>query len=226
MRENKSKIKKTFKWMALLSMAGMVTVFVSIWLCNSMIQKNAHGKMFNNPDELQSAKVALVLGASAKTRRGWPNQFFVKRIKAAAELYHSGKVKYLIVSGDNSRKEYDEPTDMKQALMKLGVPASRIYMDYAGFRTWDSVIRCMKIFGQKDFIVVSQPFHNERAIYIAEHFGCKVQAYNAGNVNSMKNGPREKLARVKLFADMLVGKKPKFLGKSIVIGQPQTDINA
>lgn len=198
----------------------------SIILSDYLIEKNAEGKVHSSIEDVQKSKVAIVLGTSAKTRRGYNNMFFVHRIKAAAELYHSGKVEYLLVSGDNSRKGYDEPSDMKKALMALGVPAEKIYMDYAGFRTWDSMVRCKKVFGQTDFIIVSQEFHNKRALYIAEHFGCTVQAYNAADAASQLSTKREYLARVKLFADILLRKSPKFLGKPIEIGKPQTDINA
>jgi SanA protein len=194
-------------------------------ISNHIIESNAEGKSFNELANLERCEVGLVLGASAKNASGTKNQFFVKRIKAAAKLYHSGKVKYLVVSGDNGRKSYDEPSDMKKALMELGVPSSKIYMDYAGFRTWDSIVRCKKVFGQKKFTVVSQKFHNERAIYIAEHFGCEVQGYNASDVNSQISSKREYLARVKLFADIITKKSPKYLGANIEIGKPQKDIN-
>jgi len=217
--------KKLFGRLFILGLIVGVLIFCGTILSNYVIEQNAGGKIFDDVTQITKSKVGVVLGASAKTRRGTKNMFFERRIQAAANLYKSGKVEYLLVSGDNSRKSYDEPSDMKLALMALGVPAENIYMDYAGFRTWDSMIRCKEVFGQTDFIIVSQNFHNERAIYIAEHFGCNVQALNAKNVASAKSGVREYLARVKVFADIVFRKKPHFLGEKVEIGKPQTDIN-
>jgi SanA protein len=128
----------------------------SLILSNYLIERNAEGKIHSDIQDLKKSTVAIVLGTSAKTSRGTNNLFFVHRINAAAELYHSGKVDYLLLSGDNGRHSYDEPSDMKKALIKLGVPASKIYLDYAGFRTWDSMVRCKKVFGQKNFIINGQ----------------------------------------------------------------------
>ncbi|MNV90542.1 vancomycin high temperature exclusion protein [compost metagenome] len=136
------------------------------------------------------------------------------------ELYRAGKVKFILVSGDNSNKTYDEPTDMKNALIAAGIPASRIYLDYAGFRTLDSMERALKVFGQKEVIVVSQRFHNERAIYLGEHFGMTVYGYNAQDVAKMggfKTKTRERFARMKVFWDILFGVDSKFLGTPVNI---------
>jgi SanA protein len=126
----------------------------------------------------------------------------------------------VIISGDNSKSTYDEPTDMKNELVKRGIPESVIFLDYAGFRTFDSVIRAQKVFSQTEFTVISQQFHNERAIVIARHYGIKAIGYNAKDVtayNGFKTKVREKFARVKLFLDFIIGNEPKFLGKKIEI---------
>lgn len=222
----KTKRRKWFIRLMLLAVFAGVCGIAFIEFSHRAVERNASGKLFNSADNIQPATVGLVLGASETLASGRANPFFTRRVEAAAQLYKAGKVKYLIVSGDNSRKEYDEPTAMKYALIKLGVPASKIYMDYAGFRTWDSVVRCLKIFDQDNFIIVSQPFHNKRAVYIAEHFGCTVQALNARDVAGRTSTARERLARTKLFLDILIGKKPKYLGEKVVIGQKQEDINA
>jgi SanA protein len=136
------------------------------------------------------------------------------------ELYKKSKIKYVIISGDNSKSTYDEPTDMKNELVKRGIPESVIFLDYAGFRTFDSVIRAQKVFSQTEFTVISQQFHNERAIVIARHYGIKAIGYNAKDVtayNGFKTKVREKFARVKLFLDFIIGNEPKFLGKKIEI---------
>ena len=108
----------------------------------------------------------------------------------------SHKIEFIVISGDNSKKDYNEPLDMKNELIKAGIPPEKIYLDYAGFRTYDSVIRLDKIFGQKKFTVISQDFHNRRAIYIARHLNLQAIGFNAKDVdvyNGFKTKLREKL---------------------------------
>ncbi|MDF1860822.1 MAG: ElyC/SanA/YdcF family protein [Verrucomicrobiales bacterium] len=102
------------------------------------------------------------MGCSEFLANGRTNLYFRYRMEAAAEAFHQGKYRFLIVSGDNSRKEYNESEAMRNALFRRGVPYSRIYEDFAGFRTLDSVVRAKEIFGQKMLLVISQRFHNER----------------------------------------------------------------
>ncbi|WP_343747772.1 ElyC/SanA/YdcF family protein [Fluviicola sp.] len=187
---------------------------------NWAIRSNAEGKVFDQVSQCPKVKTALVLGTSRTNKRGNENLYFSYRIKAAVELYRAGKVRFILVSGDNSIKTYDEPTDMKNALVAAGIPASRIYLDYAGFRTLDSMERALKVFGQKEVIVVSQRFHNERAIYLGEHFGMTVYGYNARDVAKMggfKTKVRERFARMKVFWDILFGIDSKFLGEQVEI---------
>jgi SanA protein len=125
-----------------------------------------------------------------------------------------------VVSGDNSRKDYDESTQMKNDLIADGIPAEIIFLDCAGFRTWDSLVRMNKIFGQSKFTIVSQKFHNERAVFIARRCGYNVVAFNAKDVDTyygFKTNVREKFARVKVFVDFWFNKQPKFLGEEIEI---------
>lgn len=198
-------------------------LFLVFWFFGAgwAIQSNAEGKIFDRVSECPKVKVALVLGTSRTNKHGNNNLYFSYRIKAAVELYRAGKVKFILVSGDNSIKTYDEPTDMKNALIAAGIPAGRIYLDYAGFRTLDSMERALKVFGQKEVIVVSQRFHNERAIYLGEHFGMTVYGYNAQDVAKMggfKTKVRERFARMKVFWDILFGVDSKFLGEPVKIG--------
>ncbi|MNJ84464.1 vancomycin high temperature exclusion protein [compost metagenome] len=198
-------------------------LFVVFWFfgANWAIQSNAEGKIFDRVSECPKVKVAVVLGTSRTNKHGNDNLYFSYRIKAAVELYRAGKVKFILVSGDNSVATYDEPTDMKNALIAAGIPANRIYLDYAGFRTLDSMERTLKVFGQKEVIVVSQRFHNERAIYLGEHFGMTVYGYNAQDVAKMggfKTKVRECFARMKVFWDMMFGVDSKFLGDPVKIG--------
>ena len=131
------------------------------------------------------------------------------------------KIDYILISGDNGTNTYDEPTTMKNDLITKGIPASRIYLDYAGFRTLDSIIRAKEIFTLQKFTIISQKFHNERAIFIAENKGINAIGFNARDVNihyGLKTQIRERFARVKMIIDLLIGKQPKYLGKKIPIG--------
>ncbi|HOY29822.1 MAG TPA: ElyC/SanA/YdcF family protein [Flavobacteriales bacterium] len=153
--------------------------------------------------------------------------YFTHRMKAAAELYHAGKVQHLLLSGDNGRKGYNEPADMRRALIQAGVDSTNITLDYAGFRTFDSMVRAREVFGQDRFTVISQRFHNERAIYIAQQAGLQAIGFNAKDVtgrSGWRTALREKAARVKVFVDMALGIDPKFLGDPVELGtQPPPD---
>lgn len=197
---------------------GLSVLFV--YWANFTIDSEAEDNVTSDIGNLPNEKVGLLLGTSKTLDSGSPNPYFTYRIKAAAELYHSGRIQNIIASGDNSRKNYNEPEDMKNELIKLGVPADKIYEDFAGFRTLDSVIRAKEIFGQESFIVISQRFHNERAVYLAHRNGIQAYGYNAKDVDKeagFKTNAREKLARVKVFWDFLFDVDPKFGGDKIEI---------
>ena len=179
---------------------------------------------YDDVDAVPYNRVALVLGTSKYLIGGSPNHYFKYRIKAAAELYNNGKVDYILVSGDNATVQYNEPRQMRRALIQAGIPASAIYSDYAGFRTLDSIVRAKEVFGQARFTVVSQAFHNERAIFIARHFGIEAVGFNALDPSAyqgIKTRVREVFARLMGLLDLYVlDKGPKFLGEPIVIGGP------
>jgi len=216
-----SRKRKKVKHILLTIVIAFFAVVGILVYANWKIPHDTENYIYNDVNKIPKQKVALVLGTSKTFRNGYPNYYFVNRIKAAKELYDAGKVKAFVVSGDNSRKDYNEPADMRDALIELGIPENIIYLDYAGFRTLDSVVRMNKIFGQNSFIVVSQAFHNERAIFLAQYYGLEAYGYNAEDLalsrSSFKTKVREKFARVKVFADMIFGKKPKFLGEPIEI---------
>ena len=163
-----------------------------------------------------------MLGCVSRLADGRRNLFFTYRVQAAAELFHAGKVRFLIVSGDNHIRTYDEATDMKDELVRLGVPAERIQCDYAGFRTFDSVVRAKAVFGETELTVISQQFHNERAIFIAQHSGLDLIGFNArdvGTYHGFLTRCREQLARVRTVLDVYVlPTRPHFLGPKIQIG--------
>ena len=208
---------RKFKWIFLSSIIFIVTI---ILITNHKIEKSTDNSVYNNVNEIPYNKTGLLLGTSKYLKSGQPNQYFFNRIKAAIELYNAYKIDFIIVSGDNSKKDYNEPLDMKEELIKGGIPENRIYLDYAGFRTYDSVVRTNKIFGQTDFTIISQEFHNRRAIYIASRMGLHTVGFNAQNVdmyNGFKTKIRENFSRVKVFIDLWTGKEPKFSGEKIEI---------
>lgn len=197
--------------------------FMAVWFFGSdwAIESNTEGKLFSKPEHCPEVKVGLLLGTSPNNRSGSANAYFTNRIEAAVELYKAGKIKYILVSGDHGTVSYDEPSAMRTELVNRGVPSDRIFLDHAGFRTLDSMERALKVFGQKEVIVISQRFHNERAIYLGEHFGMKVYGYNAKDVLKMrgiKTKIRERFARMKVFWDICFGTGALFLGEPVKIG--------
>lgn len=196
----------------------------TILLCNGLVAQNRR-YVFENPDNIPAMPTALVLGTAPTTRRGKPNAYFVARIRAAKRLFDSGKIERLLVSGDNRSHDYNEPQAMKNALVQLGIPAEKIHCDYAGLRTLDSVIRAREIFGQERFIVVSQAFHCERAVYLARAHNIEAVGFvaeeNPPLYNKIKTWLRERLARVAAVADILFMRSPKHLGKPEQLTDPE-----
>jgi len=193
----------------------LISVFLSFY-CDDLVKDSS--KDFIVLKRLSN--VGVVLGTAKYVWNKNENLFYKFRIQKAVELYKKGLVNFLVVSGDNGREEYDEPTQMKEDLIKAGVPENKIYCDYAGFSTIDSMLRMKMIFHQTEFIVISQRFHLERAIYIARRNGMEAFGIPAEDVPSWYapyNGYREKLARVKSVFEVLVGKGPYFEGDPIEI---------
>ena len=211
---------KIIKRLFLLGLLILCGALLSLYFSNKIVENHAKDKLFSNTESISYNKVGLLLGTGKYLRNGRINLFYTNRIKATIELFKAGKISYVIISGDNSRKDYDEPTDMMNDLIVGGIPKEKIYLDYAGFRTLDSVVRCKEIFGQEKITIISQKFHNERAIYIAYNKDIKAIGYNAKAVPEAfgrKTLRREYFARVKLMLDLIIGKDPKFLGDKITI---------
>ena len=184
---------------------------------NRICQNVANGKIFHSTELVPDNDVGLVLGTGKLTRRGNPNLHFNQRIAAAAALYHGGKVRFLLVSGDNHVAGYDEATDMRDALMAAGVPADAITRDYAGFRTLDSIVRAKIVFGLTRCTIISEEFHCPRAIWIAQRHGLDAVAFAAPDVDSRRwtwrVKAREHLARAWCALDLYVlHRGPKFDG--------------
>lgn len=178
---------------------------------------------YDTYNEVPHYKVGLLLGTSPYTVDGNKNEYFTNRIQAAVTLFKKKKIDYILVSGDNRHYSYNEPQQMTRALLKQGIPKNRIISDYAGFSTLDSIIRARKVFLLDEVLIISQRFHNERAIFIADHQGLKAKGFNASDHDSdiarFKVGIREIFARLKCILDIYVlNTQPVFLGDPISIG--------
>ena len=182
-----------------------------ILVCNLLVVNNAKGKTFSEIDSIKPAEVGLLLGTTPQARHTKnTNYFFVYRIDAAEQLYKAGKIEKILISGDESSLDgVNEPECMKDSLIARGVPESALILDGKGYRTICSIINANKVFGLKSFTIISQQFHNERALYLAEHLGLNlenVQAFNAKDPDSkraLKTYIREYFARVRMFWDIL-----------------------
>lgn len=185
----------------------LVTVLLTVILsCYQLVSINAKGKTFNDVQNIPYNEIGLLLGTSPITSKGEHNYYFDERIEATAILYHSGKIKRIVASGgDYSRNGgCNELIAMRDSLIKWGVPDNSISLDYQGTRTLHSIVK-LKDMGS--ITIISQKYHNERAIYLAEHYGLQAVAYNAAMPNitkkKIRNISREFLARVKLFIDLV-----------------------
>ncbi len=207
-------------WLAILGGLALLGIILA---CDRWVSARTENLHYSRIQDLPEHEVAVVLGCSEKLANGRSNLYFKYRVEAAASVYRSGKCKTIIVSGDNGRSDYNEPARMKEALTGLGIPSERIQPDYAGFRTLDSVLRANAVFDQDRFTIVSQSFHNERAIYIARQHGLEAVGFDARDVakaNGFKTRLREGLARVKTILDVhLFDTKPKSLGPKIALNR-------
>jgi SanA protein len=187
------------------------------------ISQAAKGRVFASLAKVPTVKVGVVFGCSPTFRSGASNPFFCNRMRAATELISAGKVEYLLVSGDNHSVEYDEPTAMRDELVRLDVPRDRIVLDYAGFSTLDTVVRAKEVFGLRRFCVVTQADHARRAVYIALAYGIDAFAYEAGSVRTVqgwRTSVREIFARVRTIIDVtILSRRPSFLGPAMQIGE-------
>lgn len=195
-------------------------IIASIFIANFLVEKKAANKLYDTTENIPHNKVGLLLGTSKYLKNGNVNLYYTYRLKAAVQLFKANKIDFIVISGDNGSVNYDEPTAFKNDLLEAGIPEKALILDYAGFRTLDSMMRIKEIFEQQKVTVISQKFHNERAIYLGNHFGVKTIGYNAKGVPvkyGIKVKIREYLARVKVFVDIAFNVQPKFLGKKIEI---------
>lgn len=198
----------------LVTFALLAALFVAF--ANVRILTQNADRLFTRETDTPARDIALVIGASPTLSDGRPNLHFSSRIDAAAHLYHAGKVRHLLVSGDNGRASYNEPHAMRDALIARGVPAEAITCDYAGFRTLDSVIRAHRIFSAQQLTIVTQRYHNTRALAIARHEGIDAIGFCSADVNlreSLRTELREVLARAATIVDLhILHRAPRFLG--------------
>lgn len=187
----------------------MAVIVVAVVACYTIITINANDKTYDSIKAIPYNKVGLLLGTSPVTPQGEHNYYFDNRIKATAELYNSGKISHIIASGgDYSDRENgcNELTAMRDSLVAHGVPDSVITLDYQGLRTLNSIVKAKDIYNLDSLTIISQKYHNERAIWLAEHYGIHAIAYNASTPDItdklIKNISREFLARVKMFLDI------------------------
>ena len=203
--------KKIIKICALVIGIVAVACLALILICNQIVVNNADGKVFSEIDSIKHNRVGLLLGTTPQARiTKVKNYFFIYRLDAAEQLYRTGKIENILISGDeNSLDGVNEPECMRDSLIARGIPDNVIILDGKGFRTINSVINANKEFGLKSFTIISQEFHNERAIYQAEHLGLdleNIQAYNAKMPTSRRayiTSIREYFARVKMFLDLI-----------------------
>ena len=199
-----------------ISLTLLTLIIVVLSVFNFWIVESTRDLIYYDMDEVPKKRVALILGTSRRTTHGGNNKYFDERINTAALLYQKGIVKHIVVSGDNRTKYYNEPRDMYNALVDLGIPKSAITLDYAGFRTLDSIVRVKVVFGQDEIVIITQDFHCYRALFIANYYRIDAIAFSADKKNKLPFllAARELLARFKAIVDLYIfDKSPEYMGK-------------
>lgn len=212
-------ILKNRKFKRLVYVTLIILTVFTIW-ANYSITSFSNQYITSDIHKVKKHKVALLLGTSKYRKNGKKNDYFFNRIEAVKLLYFKNKIEHVLISGDNSSKSYNEPEDMKKELIKVGIPEDKIHLDFAGFSTIESVIRANKVFGLNSFIVVSQKFHNQRAVYLARENNIQAYGFNAKDVDAywgIKTKIREVFAKNKVFLDLKFGTTPTYLGEKVVI---------
>ena len=197
---------------------AVVILIISVLGINIYVKKSVAEKITDAPGDF-NAECILVLGCGVKND-GTPSDMLYDRIKKGVELYKKGIAPKLLMSGDHGRENYDEVNVMRKYAVKMGVPEEDIFMDHAGFSTYDSVLRAKKIFCCERIIIVSQEYHLYRALFIADKFDIEVLGVDADYhiyYGQLKRDIREVLARVKEFFQCIIKPEPKFLGEAIPV---------
>jgi SanA protein len=197
----------------------IILAVIMVFIINAYIVSSVKNLIYTSPDKVPAAYTALVLGAHV-SKEGIPSNFLKDRLDMALDLYKRGKIKRFLLSGDHGTLNYDEVNNMRYYLLEQGVDTKDIFLDHAGFDTYNSVVRAKEIFQVTEMIVVTQEFHLSRALFIAQHknikaYGIIADKDNYGSLQYLKF--REKIARLKAFWEVLINKRPHFLGEKIPI---------
>ena len=209
---------------SVLKLCSFILISLFIIVCAAEVYTNALANDYchKRVSDCRDGDVAVVLGCSKLFSKGNPSLYFKGRMEATARLWKSGKLRCIIVSGDNREKYYNEPRDMKDALVKLGVPEDKIVCDFAGLRTFDSVVRARRIFGAQKITIISQSYHVKRAVATARQLGIDAEGYCAAHIpfnrpTLLRQFVRERAARVAMVFDLLIGTEPRHMGEQVAL---------
>ena len=207
------------KQLVLIVLSAVVLIILIMVGARCWILADTSKSIYRNAETLPKQRVGLVLGCAQ-------NLYFYARIEATCTLFNAGKIDFILVSGDNHKATYDEASSMKQVLVNEGIPADRIFCDYAGFSTFDSIVRAKKVFNLHQVTIISQEFHIRRALFIAKRKQLDAIGFCAADVETTMRSPtiiRETFARVKTILDLyLLPRKPVDLGDTVIIGPIET----
>ncbi|MFW5684207.1 MAG: SanA/YdcF family protein [Spirochaetota bacterium] len=210
-----------YRFIPFLLIHGIAGALVLLVVANTAVTSGNQDMLYRSIRDVPPNRVGLLLGTTQYAIGGGPNPFFWNRIDAAVALYRGGRIDVILASGDNERRSYNEPIQMQRALMDAGVPEHAIVLDFAGFRTLDSIARASEVFGQRRFTIISQELHLHRALYIARHYAVDAIAYAAEDVSGgsgFRVRLREILARVLAVFDLHVLRtEPRYLGDPVRI---------
>ena len=218
---------KILRALSLLLLGALVLVIVVLAASNVRVLWVGNRSVLHDPTLLPRSATGLVLGTSPRSHGAEANPFFEGRMDAAARLYHEGVLARLLLSGDNRRADYNEPGAMREALLARGIPSAAITLDYAGFRTLDSVIRAQKVFHTENTLIITDDFHLPRALFIAAEIGLPAVGFASAHVplrRSLRTRLREILSRTRACLDVYVWKtQPRFLGAPVPLSRDPVD---
>lgn len=211
----------------LLSSLATLALSVAVALLSAWIQFDTRDRILSRSEECPAMQVAIVFGTSHRLRNGQPNPYYLGRIDSAAHWVQEGRIQQLLLSGDNRALNYNEPMVMWKGLRARGVPADAMTRDYAGFSTFDTLIRAHKVFGLDRAVLITQKWHLPRALWIAKHVG--IDAYGCvapGELEDARVLRREEWAQLRAIWDMLIWpRQPRFLGPPLLLSRPGAPSN-
>ena len=215
------KLKKRLKQFVLLCLLILVTIL----LLDSWVAWKTADYIYEDINQLPPKEVGVVLGTAKYLRSSGINPYYQHRINGAHALFTNKKITYLLLSGDNAQVSYNEPITMRRDLVKSGIPKENIVLDFAGFRTLDSVIRANKVFATNNFTIITQRFHCERALFIAMHQGIEAQCYAVPSPETISVRVREIFARLGALTDLyILDRQPRFLGPQVPMPEPKSEL--